>query len=93
MVKYISCSGFGYSSGRRITPFTIEIHGTEGSILYTEPGIGAFVLARQEQAEGGAGVEHPTEREVCQGSLAVYDRRYTRETEKILSDSFNVTKH
>jgi hypothetical protein len=38
-------------------------------------------------------VEHPTKREACQGSLAVYDRRRTRETEKTLSDSFNVTKH
>jgi len=40
------------SSVSAITPFMIEIHGTEGSILYTEPGIGAFVLARQERAEG-----------------------------------------
>lgn len=24
----------------RITPFTIEVHGTEGSLIYTEPGIG-----------------------------------------------------
>jgi 1,5-anhydro-D-fructose reductase (1,5-anhydro-D-mannitol-forming) len=31
----------------RITPFTIEIHGTEGSILYSEPGIGALVSARR----------------------------------------------
>jgi predicted dehydrogenase len=30
----------------RITPFVIEIHGTEGSILYSEPGIGALVAAR-----------------------------------------------
>lgn len=29
-----------------VTPFSIEIHGTEGSILYTEPGIGAWVAAR-----------------------------------------------
>jgi 1,5-anhydro-D-fructose reductase (1,5-anhydro-D-mannitol-forming) len=42
------------SSVSAITPFTIEIHGTEGSILYTEPGIGAFVLARQELPESGA---------------------------------------
>ena len=42
------------SSVSAITPFMIEIHGTEGSILYTEPGIGAFVLARQERAEGRA---------------------------------------
>ena len=41
----------------------------------------------------GSGVEHPTEREARQGSLAVYDRRCTCETEKTLSDSFNVTKH
>jgi len=41
----------------------------------------------------GPGVEHPTEREARQGSLAVYDRRRTRETEQTLSDSFNVTKH
>ena len=40
------------SSVSAITPFTIEIHGTEGSILYTEPGIGAFVLARQERGGG-----------------------------------------
>jgi hypothetical protein len=39
------------------------------------------------------GVEHPTERETRQGSLAVDDRRRTRETEKTLSDSFNVTMH
>ena len=39
----------------------------------------------------GPGVEHPTEREARQGSLAVDDRRRTRETEKTLSDSFNVT--
>jgi hypothetical protein len=38
-------------------------------------------------------MEHPTEREARQGPLAVYDRRRTRETEKTLSDSFNVTKH
>lgn len=31
----------------RITPFTIEVHGTGGSILYSEPGIGALVHARQ----------------------------------------------
>lgn len=31
----------------RITPFTIEIHGTDGSILYSEPGIGALVAARE----------------------------------------------
>jgi hypothetical protein len=24
VVKYINCSGFGYASGRRITPLTIE---------------------------------------------------------------------
>jgi predicted dehydrogenase len=42
------------SSVSVITPFMIEIHGTEGSILYTEPGIGAFVLARRERAEGTA---------------------------------------
>ena len=42
------------SSVSAITPFMIEIHGTEGSILYTEPGIGAFVVARQERAEGTA---------------------------------------
>jgi hypothetical protein len=24
VVRYISCSGLGYDSGRRITPFTIE---------------------------------------------------------------------
>ncbi len=41
----------------------------------------------------GPGMECPTEREACQGSLAVYDRRRTRETGKTLSDSFNVTKH
>ena len=41
----------------------------------------------------GPGVEHPTEREARQGSLAVYDRRRTREIEKTLSDSFSVTKH
>ena len=35
------------SSVTRITPFTIEIHGTEGSILYSEPGIGALVAARE----------------------------------------------
>ncbi|WP_426324048.1 Gfo/Idh/MocA family protein [Microbacterium sp. E-13] len=32
----------------RITPFSIEIHGTEGSILYSEPGIGALVAQRNE---------------------------------------------
>ena len=42
------------SSVSAITPFTIEIHGTEGSIVYTEPGIGAFVLARQQVADGTA---------------------------------------
>lgn len=31
----------------RITPFTIEVHGTAGSLLYSEPGIGSFVHARQ----------------------------------------------
>jgi 1,5-anhydro-D-fructose reductase (1,5-anhydro-D-mannitol-forming) len=31
----------------RITPFTIEVHGTDGSILYSEPGIGALVAARR----------------------------------------------
>ncbi len=41
----------------------------------------------------GPGVEHPPEREAGQGSLAVYDKRRTREAEKTLSDSFNVTKH
>jgi hypothetical protein len=41
----------------------------------------------------GPRVEHQTEREARQGTLAVYDRRRTRETEKALSDSFNVTKH
>ena len=34
------------SAVSRVTPFTIEIHGTEGSILYSEPGIGARVAAR-----------------------------------------------
>jgi len=41
----------------------------------------------------GPGVEHPTEREAREGRLAVYDRRRARETEKTLSDSFNMTKH
>jgi hypothetical protein len=41
----------------------------------------------------GPGMEYPTEREARQGTLAVYDRRRTRETEKTLSDSFNMTKH
>ena len=41
----------------------------------------------------GPRVEHRTEREARPGPLAVYDRRRTRETEKTLSDSFNVTKH
>ena len=43
------------SSVSAITPFMIEIHGTEGSILYAEPGIGAFVLARQERGGGSFG--------------------------------------
>ncbi len=38
----------------------------------------------------GPRVEHQTEREARQGTLAVYDRRRTRETEKTLSDSFNM---
>lgn len=33
----------------RITPFTIEVHGTAGSLLYSEPGIGALVHARQHE--------------------------------------------
>ena len=41
----------------------------------------------------GPRVERQTEREARQGTLAVYDRRRTCETEKTLSDSFNVTKH
>lgn len=41
------------SAVSRMTPFTIEIHGTEGSILYSEPGIGALVAARTHV--GGAG--------------------------------------
>jgi hypothetical protein len=41
----------------------------------------------------GPSMEHPTEREAHQGPLAVYNRRRTRETEKTLPDSFNVTKH
>jgi 1,5-anhydro-D-fructose reductase (1,5-anhydro-D-mannitol-forming) len=32
----------------RITPFSIEVHGTAGSILYSEPGIGALVRAHRE---------------------------------------------
>jgi len=43
------------SSVSAITPFLIEIHGTEGSILYAEPGIGALVLARQEREGGSVG--------------------------------------
>lgn len=34
------------SSVSSVTPFSIEIHGTEGSIVYTEPGIGALVASR-----------------------------------------------
>ena len=43
----------------------------------------------------GPGMEHPTERgeHLPQGSLAVYNEQRTCETEKTLSDSFNVTKH
>ena len=41
----------------------------------------------------GLSLEPPTEREARQGSLAVYDRRRTRETEKTLPDNFNMTKH
>jgi 1,5-anhydro-D-fructose reductase (1,5-anhydro-D-mannitol-forming) len=37
------------SSVTRVTPFTIEIHGTDGSILYSEPGIGALVAARDAE--------------------------------------------
>lgn len=36
----------------RITPFSIEVHGTLGSVLYSEPGIGAFVHARMRDAAG-----------------------------------------
>lgn len=43
------------SSVTRITPFTIEIHGTEGSILYSEPGIGALVAARDSDTGPGLG--------------------------------------
>ena len=41
----------------------------------------------------GPGMEPPTEREAYQGTLAVYDRRRTCETEQTLSDCFNLTKH
>ncbi len=41
------------SAVSRITPFSIEIHGTEGSILYTEPGIGALVAARSSGTASG----------------------------------------
>jgi len=34
------------SSVTWISPFSIEVHGTEGSILYSEPGIGALVAQR-----------------------------------------------
>ncbi|GAA1972482.1 Gfo/Idh/MocA family oxidoreductase [Microbacterium pumilum] len=44
------------SAVSRVTPFTIEIHGTAGSILYSEPGIGAFVAAR---THGGGGGDSP----------------------------------
>lgn len=40
----------------RVTPFSIEIHGTEGTILYSEPGIGARVAAR---TNGGASGTSP----------------------------------
>jgi 1,5-anhydro-D-fructose reductase (1,5-anhydro-D-mannitol-forming) len=35
------------SAATRITPFSIEVHGTGGSILYSEPGIGALVHGRR----------------------------------------------
>ena len=41
----------------------------------------------------GPSMECPTACEARQGPLAVYDRGRTRETEKTLSDSFNMTKH
>ena len=49
------------SSVTRITPFTIEVHGTEGTILYSEPGIGALVAARNGEgpARGDGPEEHP----------------------------------
>src|SRR2546425_6761372 len=41
----------------------------------------------------GPRVEHKTERETRQSSLAVYNRRCPCETQTALSNNFNVTKH
>lgn len=41
----------------RIVPFSVEVHGTLGSIIYQEPGIGASVLT---QGIGSGPLERPT---------------------------------
>jgi predicted dehydrogenase len=46
------------SSVTRISPFSIEVHGTEGSIVYTEPGIGALVAERDGAPTPPVGEPH-----------------------------------
>jgi 1,5-anhydro-D-fructose reductase (1,5-anhydro-D-mannitol-forming) len=46
------------TSVSRVTPFSIEVHGTEGSLLYTEPGIGAFVDQNSDEADASPD-DHP----------------------------------